>query len=173
MNAWRWIGDMYERGPDALSHRRPPGAARWLARDECIQIDIDAYRGPRACGYGTDAWSYVLINKHVCKKYRVEIGYSALVRNLHEMRIVIESTQAGRRGKAHQGKRAGPRHKTGGAILVCTGSGRRPPARRAGAGAKGKGAPAPEISGRLPRLLANSGLPAGYLADPPEILLKR
>ena len=171
MNAWRWIGEMYERGPDALSHRRPPGAARWLTRDEYIQIAIDVYRGPRACGYETDAWSYVLVHKHVCKKFKVEIGYRALVRNLHELRIVIKPTQAGRHGRAPAGKRAGLRREARGAILVCTGNGGgRPPAR--GAGAKGKGAPDPEIRSGLPRRLANSGLPAEYLADPPEILLK-
>lgn len=170
-NARRWIADMYRRGPDALPHRKSPGAPRILTRDQYIRLAMDVYRGPRACGYETDVWSYVLIHEHAKKKFKVEIGYSSLVDNLHELRIVIEPTQAARRGKAYAGKRSGLRAPTRGAILVCTGGGGRPPAR--GAGAKGGGKLTAEMRRRLPRRLANSGLPAEYLADPPEILLKR
>ena len=42
-------------------------------------------QGPRACGFKTNAWSYVLIHKHVCKKYTADIGHRALVHNLHEL----------------------------------------------------------------------------------------
>ena len=165
MNAWRWTEDMYRRGPDALSHRQAPGAARWLTRDEYIRMVIDVCRGPRACGFKADAWSYVLIHKHVCKKYKVKIGYRALVHNLHELRIVIKAPKTPHPGEASRKGRAELRRETG------------PPGRiRLPAACEPKGgreaALTPEMRDRLPPRLANSGLPDAYLADPPEILLK-
>lgn len=119
MNAWRWTGEMYKRGPDALSHRKPPGAARWLTRDEYIQIVIDVYEGPRACGFKTNVWTYILIHKHVCKKFKVEIGYRALVRNLHELRIVIKAPRTSHPDAASPEERAEFQRETRKKILAC------------------------------------------------------
>ena len=170
-NARRWIAAMYKRGPDALARRKSQGAPGWLTGDQYIQVVMDVFRGPRACGYKADEWSYVLIHKHVCKKFKTGIGYGALLRNLHQLRIVIKTTRPARSGMAPRGARPGLRRGARGAILDCTGRTGRPPA--GGARAKGRGrALTAEMRGRLPPRLARSGLPDEYLADPPKLLLK-
>lgn len=163
-NARRWVGDMRRRGPDALRHRKPPGAARILTRDERVRLVVDAYRGPRACGFKTDAWTHVLIHRHVQKKFNVKIGYRAVVYLVHKLRIVIAPPRPARPQEASRKGRAGPRQEAPGPPLVCAGRGRPLKAE--------KRALAPEMRGRLPPRLASSGLPYEYLANPPELLLK-
>ena len=50
--ARRWIADMWKKGEVALRHRKAPGAARILTRDQYIQLGrTGRAQGPRACGF--------------------------------------------------------------------------------------------------------------------------
>lgn len=117
-NARRWIGDICKRGPDALRHRKPPGAAKTLTRDQRVQLVLDVHRGPRACGYETNVWTYVLIHKHVRKKFKVEIGYRAVVYLLKKLRIVIKSPRSAHPLEASPEERAEFQRETRKSILA-------------------------------------------------------
>ena len=93
--ARRWIADIRKRGEAALRHRRAPGAARILTRDQYIRLVRDVHRGPRACGFKTNTWSYALVHKYVLEKFGVDIAYRTIVDNMHELRVVVKSPRTG------------------------------------------------------------------------------
>ena len=117
-NARRWILGMRQNGPDALRHRKPPGAARMLTRDERVRLVLDVHKGPRACGFETNVWTYALIHRHVRKKFKVEIGYRAVVYLLHKLRIVIKSARSAHPLEASPEERAEFRRETRKSILT-------------------------------------------------------
>lgn len=104
--ARRWIADMWKRGEAAIRHRKAPGPARILTRDQYIRLVRDVHRGPRACGFKTNTWSYALIHKYALKKFGVEISYRAIVNNMHELRVVVKSPRPAHPGEASPEERA-------------------------------------------------------------------
>ena len=104
--ARRWIADMRKRGEAALRHRKAPGPARILTRDQYIRLVRDVHRGPRACGFKTNTWSYALVHKYVLEKFGVDISYRAFVRNMHELRVVVKSPRTSHPCEASPEKRA-------------------------------------------------------------------
>ncbi len=104
--ARRWIADMWKKGEVALRHRKAPGAARILTRDQYIQLVRDVHRGPRACGFKTNTWSYALVHRHALKKFGVKISYRAFVHNMHELRVVVKSPRTAHPREASPEERA-------------------------------------------------------------------
>ena len=86
----RWITGMLKRGEAAIRHGKAPGPARILTRDEYARLVRDVRRGPRACGFKVDTWSYALVHKHAVKKFGVKIGYGAIVDNMHKLGVEIK-----------------------------------------------------------------------------------
>ena len=104
--ARRWIAAMRKKGSAAIPHRKSPGAPRILTRDQRIRLVRDVHRGPRACGFKTNTWSYRLIHKHVVNKFGVKIAYRTLVNNLHELNVVIKSPRTAHPNEATPEERA-------------------------------------------------------------------
>ena len=157
-NARRWIADMRKRGSAAIPRRKSTGRRRKLTRDQYRRLALDVYKGPRKCGYKANVWSYALIHRHAMEKFGVDISYTALVDNMHELRLVIKP-KAGTSERFYYGQTDTP-----GRIGL-------PTASRARAGRKE--AIAPEMLGKIPAQLLRSDLPVEYLANLPELLQKR
>ena len=126
-NARRWIADMRKRGEAALRHRRAPGAARILTRDQYIQLVRDVHRGPRACGFKTNTWSYALVHMYVLEKFGVVIAYRTVVDNMHELRVVVKSPRTAhparrprRSAPSSGGRRAKGARQQGRGTLCCS-----------------------------------------------------
>ena len=104
--ARRWIADMWKKGEVALRHRKAQGAARILTRDQYIQLVRDVHRGPRACGFKANTWSYALVHRYALKKFGVKISYRAFVHNMHELRVVVKSPRTAHPCEASPEERA-------------------------------------------------------------------
>jgi transposase len=66
----QWLKRARQDGPQALRHRPPPGAPRWLAPDQLARLPDLLHRGPEAYGFRGQVWT----RKRVAEVIRVALG---------------------------------------------------------------------------------------------------